>query len=206
MSRLDQLAIQSPCSADWAAMDGTETRRFCLSCNKAVHNLSAMAPCEAEALLARPGPAPCVRFLRRRDGSIVFDLARAAALAGVASLAACADVPFPLLSAPIEPPAPTWIPEATATPEAPPIPESTATPEAPPLPEVHAPLMGKPAMRPPARPPPAPVIEPTVQMMGGVAPSSFGRQTEVAPEPAPAVIEEPSVEEMKMGQAHVAGE
>jgi hypothetical protein len=66
--------------------------------------------------------------------------------------------------------------------------------------------MGKPAMRPPARPPPAPVIEPTVQMMGGVAPSSFGRQTEVAPEPAPAVIEEPSVEEMKMGQAHVAGE
>jgi hypothetical protein len=71
-------------------MDGDDQRRFCLQCNKAVHNLSAMAPCEVEALLSAPGPAPCVRFLRRRDGSIVFDMARAAALAGAALLAACA--------------------------------------------------------------------------------------------------------------------
>ncbi|MDP2307220.1 MAG: hypothetical protein Q8P18_14435 [Pseudomonadota bacterium] len=132
MSRLDQLAIQSPCSASWAKMDGTDTRRFCVSCEKAVHNLSAMAPCEAEALLASPGPAPCVRFLRRGDGSIVFNLARAAALAATSALVACGaphhvelmgDVAYvppvePVVVSPVE----SVIPEATEAPPAPEIP------------------------------------------------------------------------------------
>ncbi len=128
MSRLDQLALQSPCSADWAKMDGTDTRRFCVTCEKAVHDLSAMAPCEAEALLARPGPAPCVRFLRRRDGSVVFDLARAAALAATSALAACGAphlVPMMGTVAEVPPASPTVIAEvpgfdaAVAVPPAP---------------------------------------------------------------------------------------
>jgi hypothetical protein len=167
MSRLDHLAVRSPCSVDWAAMDGTDTRRFCLQCNKAVHNLSAMAPCEAEALLAAPGPAPCVRFLRRADGSVIFGLARAAALAGVATLAACPPVHHTELMGDIaydpeelvtEPPAPSADPGAAptdgatpaATPAAPASPATpatpTATPAAPPdpaTPTAIEPTMGE---------------------------------------------------------------
>lgn len=64
------LPIPEPCSADWNAMrvvDGS--RRHCGSCDKVVHDLSAMGDDEARALLARE--RVCVRYRTRTDGRIV---------------------------------------------------------------------------------------------------------------------------------------
>jgi len=70
-SVLDKLRIASPCSASWEQMDGTDRVRYCEQCGKNVYNLSAMSRSEAEMLVAGPGPLPCVRFYRRRDGTIL---------------------------------------------------------------------------------------------------------------------------------------
>jgi hypothetical protein len=52
-------------------MDGTDRVRHCEQCGKSVYNLSAMSRREAELLISQGGPLPCVRFYRRRDGSIL---------------------------------------------------------------------------------------------------------------------------------------
>ncbi len=71
---LDRVRVASPCSAKWDDMVGDERERFCLSCDKQVFNISAMARAEAEAFLAaRVGSKTCVRFFRRADGTILTD-------------------------------------------------------------------------------------------------------------------------------------
>lgn len=85
-----RIPIAAPCPADWAAMEGDGPHRHCRTCDKTVHDVSALSPDEAEALLAAPGAPPCVRHERRRDGSVLFDLARVTAISGVVVLAACA--------------------------------------------------------------------------------------------------------------------
>jgi hypothetical protein len=52
-------------------MQGDDKRRFCGRCEKHVHNLSAMLPDEAEALLAESEMRVCVRFYRRSDGTVI---------------------------------------------------------------------------------------------------------------------------------------
>lgn len=84
-------------------MDGAGTTRFCSQCNKTVTDLSAMAPCEAEAFLAdldaRRGSlaevTACVRFRRDGAGRRIHRVATAALGAGMAAgvaagLAGCA--------------------------------------------------------------------------------------------------------------------
>ena len=44
---LDRVRVASPCSAKWDDMVGDERERFCLSCDKQVFNISAMARAEA---------------------------------------------------------------------------------------------------------------------------------------------------------------
>lgn len=69
---LDRLEVAAPCSASWDDMVGDEVTRFCGACEKDVHNLSAMTRDEAEAFLrARAGDDVCVRFYRRRDGTVM---------------------------------------------------------------------------------------------------------------------------------------
>ncbi len=71
---LDNLAVASPCGANWDEMVGDERVRFCLSCEKNVYNVSAMASEEAERLLAQSANAGgeiCVRFYKRADGTIM---------------------------------------------------------------------------------------------------------------------------------------
>ena len=81
------LPITEPCHADWTAMDGEEKTRFCGSCSKNVHDLSAMTEPEAKQLLETV-EEPCVRYTCNPDGSIRFKpsrrvmLARAGMLAG----------------------------------------------------------------------------------------------------------------------------
>lgn len=70
MSLLDRLQLSFRCPADWEAMEGDETKRFCNHCQKNVHNLSAMRREEAEAVVSR-GSEVCVRMVRRADGSTV---------------------------------------------------------------------------------------------------------------------------------------
>jgi len=71
--RANEIPIASPCGADWRAMKPSDTKRFCAECQKHVHDLSAMTPERARALLASP-PAEglCVRYLYDAHGAVVF--------------------------------------------------------------------------------------------------------------------------------------
>ncbi|HMJ24552.1 MAG TPA: hypothetical protein VK475_01930 [Pyrinomonadaceae bacterium] len=68
---LDQVQVAAPCPADWNQMLGSERVRFCGQCSLNVYNLSSMTKAEAEHLIARTEGRLCVRFYRRRDGSII---------------------------------------------------------------------------------------------------------------------------------------
>jgi hypothetical protein len=52
-------------------MTGDERVRFCGQCELNVYNLSAMTKAQAENLIVRTEGRLCVRFCRRRDGSIL---------------------------------------------------------------------------------------------------------------------------------------
>ena len=52
-------------------MIGDERARFCGQCELNVYNLSAMSIVEAESLIARTEGRLCVRYYRRKDGSII---------------------------------------------------------------------------------------------------------------------------------------
>jgi len=68
---LDHVRVAAPCKADWDQMIGSERVRFCGQCSLNVYNLSAMTRSDAESLIARTEGRLCVRFYRRRDGSII---------------------------------------------------------------------------------------------------------------------------------------
>lgn len=68
---LNHVRVAAPCKADWNQMIGSEQVRFCGQCNLNVYNLSGMSRVEAESLIARTEGRLCVRFYRRRDGSII---------------------------------------------------------------------------------------------------------------------------------------
>ena len=70
-SPLDGVRIAAPCPADWGKMVGDERVRFCGSCELHVYNLSGMTRREAEALVTNAEGRLCVRFYRRRDGTIL---------------------------------------------------------------------------------------------------------------------------------------
>ncbi len=66
-------SVAAPCPADWDGMIGGDRVRFCSQCQLNVYNLSTMSKFEAESLIARTEGRLCVRFYRRRDGSILTD-------------------------------------------------------------------------------------------------------------------------------------
>ena len=61
---LDQVQVNTPCSADWDAMIGNDQVRFCEHCNLSVHNLSQMTPKRALHLVAVSKGSLCVRYYR----------------------------------------------------------------------------------------------------------------------------------------------
>jgi len=73
LSVLDDVRIASPCDQPWDGMSGTDTVRFCGSCEKKVYNLSALTRRSAEALLARENGDLCLRLYRRADGTVLTD-------------------------------------------------------------------------------------------------------------------------------------
>ena len=72
-NRLRAVSIAAPCSANWDEMFGNERVRFCAQCDLNVYNLSAMSRQEAESLITSTEGRLCVRFFRRKDGSILTD-------------------------------------------------------------------------------------------------------------------------------------
>ena len=68
---INHVRVAAPCPADWDQMIGSERMRFCGQCSLNVYNLSSMTRSEAEYLIARNEGRLCVRFYRRRDGSII---------------------------------------------------------------------------------------------------------------------------------------
>jgi hypothetical protein len=70
-NRLDNIRVAAPCSADWDSMFGNERVRFCEQCHLNVYNLSEISRVEADRLINQTEGRLCVRFYRRRDGSII---------------------------------------------------------------------------------------------------------------------------------------
>jgi len=68
---LAYVRVAAPCKADWDQMIGTDQVRFCGQCNLNVYNLSGMTRDQAESVIAANEGRLCVRFYRRRDGSII---------------------------------------------------------------------------------------------------------------------------------------
>lgn len=70
-SMLSGVQIASPCPASWNAMEGSDKVRFCGQCKLNVYNLSAMSQSEAEKLIIEKEGRLCVRFFRRKDGTVI---------------------------------------------------------------------------------------------------------------------------------------
>ena len=70
-SKLDNVRVAAPCPADWDSMYGNERVRFCDQCQLNVYNLSDMSKADAERLIGRAEGRLCIRYYRRRDGSII---------------------------------------------------------------------------------------------------------------------------------------
>ena len=68
---LGHVRVAAPCPADWERMRGDERVRFCDQCSLNVYNLSGMTRREAENLLTNAEGRLCVRFYRRKDGTIL---------------------------------------------------------------------------------------------------------------------------------------
>lgn len=70
---LNNIKVAAPCTADWRFMCGNERVRFCGQCSKNVYNLSALTREQAEDLILRNEGRLCVRFYRRKDGTIILN-------------------------------------------------------------------------------------------------------------------------------------
>lgn len=68
---LDNIKIASPCPADWNKMYGDERKRYCSECKLNVYNLSDMTRTEAEKFLINSEGRTCVKFHRRKDGTVL---------------------------------------------------------------------------------------------------------------------------------------
>lgn len=67
---LDVVDVREPCAEPWEGMKGDARSRHCERCHLTVHNLTAMTREEALAVLRGASP-PCVRFIRREDGTVL---------------------------------------------------------------------------------------------------------------------------------------
>ena len=68
---LDNIAIASPCEANWDEMAGDDRSRFCASCSKHVYNIGSMTAEEASSLFLESEGKLCARIFRRSDGTVL---------------------------------------------------------------------------------------------------------------------------------------
>ena len=62
--------IRQQCSANWEKMPGNDKRRFCVHCQKFVHNVSAMSRTERESFASPGNMKECVFYCQRTDGGV----------------------------------------------------------------------------------------------------------------------------------------
>ncbi len=67
---VDNLTINSPCTADWDSMIGNDQVRFCEHCALSVNNLSEMTQKEALRLVEESNGRICIRYIRTPDGRV----------------------------------------------------------------------------------------------------------------------------------------
>lgn len=70
----DDIRNANPCSSQWDDMTGDDRVRYCGSCRQNVYNVAAMTKAEVAWLLAANEPerrSPCLRLLRREDGTLI---------------------------------------------------------------------------------------------------------------------------------------
>lgn len=70
-SPLAHVRVAAPCPSDWDRMVGHDRARFCNQCSLHVYNLSGMTRREAETFVSNAEGRVCVRYYRRRDGTIL---------------------------------------------------------------------------------------------------------------------------------------
>jgi hypothetical protein len=68
---LDAIAVETACHVPWDEMSGDNRVRFCGQCRQHVYNIEALPRAEAVRLIAAREGRVCVRFHRRRDGTVV---------------------------------------------------------------------------------------------------------------------------------------
>src|SRR4051812_48846412 len=68
---LDDIRLATPCHQDWTEMVGDERVRYCARCELNVFNITAMTRTAAQVLINDAEGRVCVRFYRRRDGTIL---------------------------------------------------------------------------------------------------------------------------------------
>lgn len=67
-----KVEIAAPCDVPWDSMHGDAKTRFCDTCTKVVHDLTAMTEPEIKAFLATTeGTTACVRVYQRKDGTVM---------------------------------------------------------------------------------------------------------------------------------------
>lgn len=72
-SMLSRMDVAAPCSSSWDKMTGDDKVRFCHECKLNVYNISSMSDVEAEELIRQSEGRICVRFYRRKDGTVLTD-------------------------------------------------------------------------------------------------------------------------------------
>jgi hypothetical protein len=68
---LDALEVETPCAVPWDSMQGDNRVRYCGHCRQKVYNIEALPRAEAVRLVGARQGTPCIRFYRRRDGTVV---------------------------------------------------------------------------------------------------------------------------------------
>lgn len=68
---LDSIQVAKPCPVSWDSMSGDDRVRFCSDCRLNVYNLAGMTRREATELIHLQEGRLCVRFFRRKDGTLV---------------------------------------------------------------------------------------------------------------------------------------
>ncbi len=68
---LPNMRVAAPCNASWDAMTGDDRARHCGECNQQVFNLSALTTEQAESLIREKHGDLCVRYYKRKDGTVL---------------------------------------------------------------------------------------------------------------------------------------
>jgi len=68
---LNAIDVETPCEVPWDTMQGDNRVRHCGHCRQNVYNIEALPRAEAIRLIGAREGRVCVRFHRRRDGTVV---------------------------------------------------------------------------------------------------------------------------------------